>query len=60
MVRFANQHKYDWRFSGQPSGSAYYQAYVCFGVMNRGWVLPHLPISHIRHHIKMSFAFVNT
>lgn len=31
-----NQHKYNWRFSGQSSGSAYYQAYVCLGVMNRG------------------------
>lgn len=39
---FGNQRKCNWRFSGQLSGSAYYQAYVCLGVMNRGGMRPHI------------------
>lgn len=36
MLMFGNKYKYDLSFSGQSSGSEYYQAYVCSGLMKRG------------------------
>lgn len=51
VLLFGNQRKYDESFSGQPSRSEYYQAYVCSGLMKQEeYVLTYTYFTYLASH----------